>query len=31
MKTPEQMHYQKEIKIKTYKTKYSSKASLATI
>jgi transposase InsO family protein len=31
MKTPEQMHCQKEIKIKTYKTKYSSKASLATI
>ena len=31
MKTPEQMHCQKEIRIKTYKTKYSSKASLATI
>ena len=31
MKTPEQMHKQKDVKIKTYKKPESSKASLATL
>lgn len=31
METPEQMHTQKEVKIRTYKKANSSKASLATV
>ena len=31
MQTPEQMHAQSQVKIKTYKNKYSCQANLTTI